>query len=97
MWVFESPSLLLLLALVPVGVFFRHIWRGRGGKLVMPFSIWNGRGYRPPATPYSAAITLSAIVYWAGVVCLILAIAGPQVIRRDQVYLTRGADIMVVL
>jgi len=97
MWVFDRPALLLLLLLIPVLVYLRHVRRKRGGTLTFPFGVWGGRGFSPPPTAMSALIVASAILFWLGIVTLVLALAGPQRVTRERSFLTRGVDIMIVL
>jgi Ca-activated chloride channel homolog len=96
-WVFDRPAYLLLLLLVPVLIYFRHFWRGRGGMLSFPFGVWGGAGFSPPATAMSALIVVSSLLFWLGVTVLVLALAGPQRVTRERSFLTRGVDIMIVL
>jgi Ca-activated chloride channel family protein len=97
MWVLEVPAYLLLLVLIPPAIYLRHFWRGRGGKLILPYGIWRGRGFVPPANPLALAVGLGAVMFWLGVAALIVALSGPQVVRREQMFLNRGADVMIVL
>ncbi len=97
MWVFDRPAWLFLLLLVPLLVYFRHLWRGRGGTLSFPFGVWGGHGFAPPATASAALVGVSAVVFWLGVVVLVVALAGPQRVTRERSFLTRGVDIMMVI
>jgi Ca-activated chloride channel family protein len=97
MWVVDAPGFLLLFILVPPAIYFRHFWPRRGGKLILPFGVWNGRGFVPPANPLAAAVAVAAFAFWLGVASLIIALAGPAVVRREQAYLNRGTDVMIVL
>ncbi len=97
MWVFNLPAMLLLLFLIPPAVYARHFWRGRGGKLVFPFGNWGGRDFRPPPTVVTFLVGLGALAFWVGISSSIVALAGPQRVTREQVYITRGIDIMIAL
>ncbi len=97
MWVFDRPVILFLLLAVPVLVYLRHFWRGRGGTLSFPFEVWGSRGFVPPPTVTGLLVSISAVLFWTGVVVLILALAGPQRITRERSYLTRGVDIVFAL
>ena len=97
MWVFDRPVVLLaLLSLIPA-VYFRHFWPSRGGKIVFPFAAWKRRGFVPPATLASLVLAIGGIGFWVGTAFLIVAAAGPQIVRREQVYITRGIDIVFAL
>jgi len=97
MLVIDTPALLLLLLALFPAIYFRHFWRRRGGKLILPFGVWNGRGFMPPANPMALAIGIGSIAFWLGVASLIFALSGPEVVRREQSFLNRGADVMIVL
>ena len=97
MWVFEQPAALLLLPVVPVLVYLRHFWRGRGGTVSFAFGVWGAKGFTPPRTAASVFVSLGAVLFWTGVVVLVLALAGPERVRREQSYLTRGVDVIFVL
>lgn len=95
--VFETPGYLFLLLLVPAGIYFRHLWPGRGGKLPFAYRMWNTRGFSPSFFARRAAFGLAVLAFWAGVIALILALAGPAGVSRERVYLNRGIDMMLVL
>ncbi len=97
MLVFDRPALLLLLFALPLLIYLRHFWRGRGGTLTFPFGVWGGRGFTPPRTPASILVAIAAISFWIGVTVLVTALAGPQRVTRERSYLTRGVDIVFVL
>ena len=97
MWVFDLPGVLLLLFLIPPAVYVRHFWRGRGGMLAFPFGDWGGHGFHPPTTVVTFLVGLGSVTFWVGVAFLIVSIAGPQRITREQVYITRGMDIVIAL
>jgi Ca-activated chloride channel family protein len=96
-WVFEDPLFLLILALVPPAVWFRHLWRGRGSRVPLPIATYPRGQYRSPFHLSRILQFLSGVIFWLGVVAVIVALAGPARVTRERVYLTRGMDIMVVL
>jgi Ca-activated chloride channel homolog len=95
--VFESPGYLFLLLLLPVGVYFRHFWPQRGGKLPFAYRVWNARGFVPSFFARRAVFALAVISFWSAVVALVLALGGPADVTRERVFLNRGIDIMIVL
>lgn len=95
--VFETPGYLFLLLLVPVGIYVRHVWRGRGGKLRFAYRVWNARGFAPALFARRVVFGLGILAFWAGVIAFILALGGPAEVTRERVYLNRGIDMMVVL
>ncbi len=97
MMTFETPSYLILLALLPTGVFLRHVWRKRGGLVTFSFAVW-GETYEPmPKRSGRMAAFLSGLLLWAGIGALIVALAGPGLMKKERVFLNRGIDIMLVL
>ena len=97
MWVLREPVFLILLVLVPLGIYFRHFWRGRGGKIPFPFHTWGEAGFTPSFRGLRLLRGLAILFFWLGTVALILATARPATVDRQRVYLTRGVDIMIVL
>ncbi len=97
MWVFREPLFLALLVLVPIGVFFRHFWRKRGGNVVFPFHVWGGSGFTPRFRGVRLLRGIGILSFWVGVSALIVASARPATVERQRVFLTRGVDIMIVL
>ncbi len=97
MWVLEHPSALLLLLLIPPAVYLRHFWPERGGRVLFPFAVYNGSGFRPRQWRVQLLHNLAVAAFWAGLVALILALAGPAEVSRQPVHLSRGIDIMIVL
>lgn len=97
MWTVEQPLYLLLLALVPVGIYLRHFWPKRGGKLSLAFEIWGGVGFRPRSWTVSVLYGVAVLAFWAAIVSIILALAGPREVNRERVFLSRGIDMMIVL
>lgn len=97
MWVLDRPAALFLLLLVIPAIYLRHFWRARGGKLIFPFGNWGGRGFVPPPSMPALLIGIGTVSYWIGVVCVIVALAGPQKVTREQVFITRGVDVIIAL
>ena len=97
MLTFETAEYLLLLVLVPAGVFIRHFWKRRGGIVSYSFSVWKGQAVTAPQGAVRFVLGLAALCFWSGVVVLVFALAGPAVTEREKVYLSRGMDIMIVL
>ncbi|HUX12787.1 MAG TPA: VWA domain-containing protein [Spirochaetia bacterium] len=97
MWILENPSALLLFLLLPIAIYLRHFWKGRGGKLIFPFHVWHGSGFLPLHRGLSFANGTAVLSFWIGVSILIAAVAGPATVQRERIYLNRGIDIMIVL
>ena len=96
MWSLEYPAVLLLLSVLPVLIYFIDFKTGGGGNLIFAFDTWKGHRSDNDRTPKTLFI-LSRVFFWLGFMVLILAAAGPTRIIKNKIYLTMGADIMVVL
>ena len=94
---FIHPVFLLLLALFPPLFYLRHFWKGRGGRLSFSFTIWQKEIFRPGIRLTHFLIITADIAFWAGLILLVFALSGPELVKREKIYLTRGIDIMFVL
>lgn len=97
MWVVEHPEVLLLLIALPVAIYARHFWPGRGGRIVFPFAIWGDRETLRSPWFIRFLVTVAAVAFWAGVALVVLALSGPTVVRRERVFLGPGIDMMIIL
>ncbi len=97
MWTVDQPLYLLFLALVPVGIYLRHFWPRRGGKLSLAFEVWGGTGFRPRSWAVSTLYGIGVVAFWAAIVAVIIALAGPREVNRERIFVSRGIDMMVVL
>jgi len=94
---FNEPGWFTIFLLFPLLLWVRFLWRKRGGRIVFPYRIWGGDGFRPPGSWVRFAVVFSHILFWFGSAVLITALAGPEITERKEVYLSRGIDIMIVL
>ena len=94
---FETPVYFGLLSLVPLGIYFLHFYRGRGGRIRFSFSKWRGESFSYPAYVLRAILFLTHLSFWAGVALLIVALAGPVKTVRETIYLSEGLRIIIVL
>lgn len=94
---FDSPIALILIALLPTLVYLSHIWRRRGGYVPFSFTIWRKETFSHPHWGVRFLIVSATLCYWAGILSLIVALAGPSVSQRERIYLNRGVDILLVL
>ncbi|AFG38564.1 VWA domain-containing protein [Spirochaeta africana] len=96
MFILEAPLYLLLLLIIPTGVYLRHLSPRRGGRIAFPIRVWSGDG---PKAPFRLRVVLAVthLSFWLGVAALIVALAGPGTAQRERVYLRRGIDIMLVV
>jgi Ca-activated chloride channel homolog len=97
MFSLDAPLYLLLLAAVPPLMYMRHFWKRRGSVVSFPAGVWKGPLFRAQLQWMQVLRTTGFVLFWAGVVLLILAVTGPVIIKRNRIYLNRGIDIMLVL
>ncbi len=97
MWTLEQPGYLLLLFLIPVGIYFRHFYARRGSRLPFSFSLWRGARVNAPNRFMRLVLFIGSAAFWSGVVLLVISLAGPGKSIRERLYLNRGFDIMIVL
>ncbi len=97
MFSINEPGWLALFLVFPVLLWARYFWRQRGGRFVFPFRVWNGDGFRFPGSWLDPVNAFLNGLSWLGVSLLIIALAGPALIEREKIQLSRGMDIIVVL
>ena len=97
MWRLDHPHVLLLLLIVPLLIYLLYYRRARGGKISFNFSIWKGDRFAGAATPRRVLLVVTRVLFWIGFSVLLVAMAGPVVIKKQRKYLSRGLDLMVVL
>lgn len=97
MWTFEEPAYLLFLLGLPLLIVLKHGWKGRGGRLVFPLGLWKGLKFQPFVPGMRISMAVSNLCLWLCFACVIIALAGPSLTRKDKVYMSAGTDIMVVL
>ncbi len=94
---FDYPGMLLVVALLPPIIYLRHFWKKRGGRLSFSFTIWEQEVFRPGMYISKFILFLGSFFFWLGLLFLIIANAGPSLVTREKIYMTRGIDIMFVL
>ncbi|MFO7850820.1 MAG: VWA domain-containing protein [Spirochaetia bacterium] len=94
---FETPAMLIFLAVVPTMIYLRHFWPGRGGRIPFSFTVWQKEVLPAPTLGTRFIFFLTSLFFWLGFIALLAALAGPSLTERERVYLNRGIDIMVVL
>jgi Ca-activated chloride channel family protein len=97
MWSLEHPLTLLLLLPVIFLAWFAHFRGRRGGRIRYNLGVW-GDGI--PTFPGGAGrffLWFSRLLFWVGFVLLVIALAGPVVIERQRIYLTKGVDLIIAL
>ena len=94
---FEEPFYFLFLLVVPLLIFLKYQWKGRGGRLPFPLGLWGGLRFRPGIAGMRVIMFTSNGALWLTFVFLTTALAGPTLTRQEKVYLSAGADILIVL
>lgn len=97
MFTFEQPLYLLLLSFLPVAVFFKYAKSRDNGRFPYAFSVYNGPVFKGVSWSISLPLFFAELCFWLSAALLVLALAGPSVVNHTRMYLTRGADIMIVL
>ncbi|MFW5800635.1 MAG: VWA domain-containing protein [Spirochaeta sp.] len=96
MFILEAPFFLLLLLIIPTGIYLRHFSPNRGGRIPFSFRVWSGGAPNPPLR-LRLLLAAAHLCFWIGTAGLIVALAGPGSAERNRVYLNRGIDIMLVV
>jgi Ca-activated chloride channel family protein len=94
---FEEPIMVfffLPLAGLAIVSFF---WRGRGGRLQFSLGSWKGTDFAYSPRWLKTIMVLRTLSFYLGLSLIILALAGPAFLRREQVFLNQGTNFMVVL
>ena len=97
MWTLEHPLTLLLLVPVALLLYWAHFRPRRGGKIRFNLGVW---GAPVPAYPGGAGrflLWVSRALFWSGFLLIVVALAGPVVIERQRIYLTKGVDLVIAL
>jgi len=94
---FDFPGGLLIIALLPPLIFLRHFWKNRGGRLSFSFTIWQKEVFKPTIYITKFILFIGSFSLWLGLLLLLIANAGPSLVTREKIYMTRGIDIMFVL
>ncbi len=97
MWSFEHPVYLLILLFVPFLWYALYNWKVGGGKLLFGFAVWGDRRGIEWDKKIKKFVILNRVVFWVGFSLLVVGAADPSYIHRKKVYLSRAADIMIVL
>ena len=97
MWSLENPYILLFLLIIPVLVYIVHFRRKRGGVISFSFTIWKSDGFTPSFNPARIASIIFWMFFWTGFALNIMALAGPTIVEKERVFLTRGVDMIIAL
>lgn len=94
---FSEPGWFTVIPALPVLLWGRFLWRRRGGRAVFPYRVWGGEGFETPRSWLNGVTAFTTVLSCSGTAALITALAGPELTEREEVHLSRGIDIMIVL
>lgn len=97
MLTFETPRYLLLLLLIPLQWFIRYVYRNRGGFIPFPIMSWGNREDYLSSLWLDVLLVIERLLFWLGTAMLIVALAGPARVIKEERYANRGLDVMIVL
>lgn len=97
MLVFNSPEYFVLLVILPLLFFFRHFRKKNRGALLFSHSVWKGMEFKTLQPTVLVLTILSNVALYLGITSIVVALAGPALVDRENNYLSRGVDIMIVL
>jgi Ca-activated chloride channel homolog len=96
-WSLEEPAALFLVLLVPALAWLVHFRKARGSKVPFGFGIWRGVSLSAAVRGSKAAAAVPWVLFWAGFVSLVIALAGPVALTREEVNLGKGVDMVIAL
>jgi len=94
---FDQPGWFALFLSYPLLIWARFLWRRRGGRVILPHSMWRSDEFRPTHAWLRLCVVLSELSLWVGSAILVFALTGPKINQREEIHLSRGIDIMLVL
>ena len=97
MLTFEAPAYLFILFFLPVVIYLRHFSPAAIRSLRISSRIWRKGGVAIRQRGLTFILFVNTLFFWAGVLLLMTALAGPELSIHEKVYLNRGADIVIVL
>lgn len=97
MLVFNSPEYLILVLIIPLIVYFKHFRKRNRGALLFSHSVWKGNKFAAVQPSVMFFTIISYIALYTGILGIIVSLAGPALVDRENNYLSRGVDIMIVL
>lgn len=95
--IFQHPYAFLLLLAIPLFFLLRKL--GIFSKPAFPVTMadWKGQAFEWKRSMERAAAALSAGLFIAGYICLVVALANPIVVHQEKIYTSRGTDILFVI
>ncbi|WNY66552.1 VWA domain-containing protein [Borreliella lusitaniae] len=98
MLTFNEPLYLFLLLIFPLIIYFNHFFKNRGSKIKFPISLYgNSNSLKLKDYKLNLMYFFTYSFLYLAAMVMVFALAGPSVSRKKMVYLSAGADIVVVL
>lgn len=97
MLLFDQPAWLLLIAALPVGLYFFHGRKRRGGLLLWSYKLWQIKTYKVKLHLPRLLSAFSYIAFWLAFVLLVFVLANPVLTKTKRIYLNQGAAVMIVM
>lgn len=97
MLVFNTPEYFILLLLIPILFSYQYLRKKNRGALLFSHSVWSGNNFRTKLPDVNILRLLACFFLYAGILSIIISLAGPSIVGGENNYLSRGIDIMVVL
>lgn len=94
---FEHPAAFLLLTAVPLLYILRELKVFTRISFPLVLADWKGRVFEWKQGMIRAASIIADILFFAGYVCAVAALAGPTVTRQEKVFTSRGTDVLFVI
>lgn len=97
MLVFNTPQYFLLLIIIPALFVFQNLRKKNRGALLFSHSVWKGNNYIFKQSSLLIFKNISTFFLYMGLLFIVLALTDPSIVGRENNYLSKGVDIMVVL
>ncbi|AWG43206.1 hypothetical protein CR532_00865 [Candidatus Borreliella tachyglossi] len=98
MLTFNEPLYLILIIIVPIIIYFNHFFKGRGGTVKFPISLYGNFGsLKLRDCGLNLLYFLTYTFFYLAIIGMILTLAGPSISKKKMTYLSAGADIVIAL
>ncbi|MBN2617572.1 MAG: VWA domain-containing protein [Spirochaetales bacterium] len=87
----------MLLIIIPALFVFQNLRKKNRGALLFSHSVWKGNNYIFKQSSLLIFKNISTFFLYMGLLFIVLALTDPSIVGRENNYLSKGVDIMVVL
>lgn len=94
---FEHPAAFLLLTAIPLLYILRELKVFTRISFPLVLADWKGRVFEWKQGLVHAASIIADILFFAGYICVVAALAGPTITRQEKVFTSRGTDVLFVI